>query len=137
MKQIISNPLNALKVYAPFKRLQSYYALHVHKNIVHDIKMSLGRMMLESLFECDVLLPKCQFGTREEKLEATKEFLHRFAFLLSGTEFLITNGNLGVSVRQGTEMVMLIKEVQQQMGGFHRYLCRQQSEPTGEGSEQV
>ena len=140
LDKLIGNPLNAMKVYAPFKRLRAYYALHIHKNIVHHVKQSLGKMMLDAIFECDLLLPKCQFGTKASKLEATQEFLHMFAFLLSGVEFLVMNENLGVSVKQATEMVMLIKEVQDQMGGFQRYLrneCRQIPKPTGEGSEQV
>ena len=145
LERLIANPLNALKVYAPFKRLRAYFVLTIYDNIVHKVKTSLGRMMLDAIFECDALLPRCQFGTRAGKLAATQEFLHRFAFLLSAVEFLVMNDNLGVSVRQATEMVMLIKGIQDQMGGFEKYLrrepesqeYRQDPQPTGEGSEQV
>ena len=144
LKEYIANPLCALKVYAPFCRFRDYFTLHIHPNIRHDIKQTLGRMMLESVFECEQLLPRCQFGSRRGKLTATMEFLHHFAFILSGVEFRATHAELGVSIRQATEMVMLIKEIQSQMGKFRNYLRHtteeddcQDPQPTGEGSEQV
>lgn len=145
LDRLIGNPLNAMKVFAPFKRLRAYFVLSIYDNIVHKVKMSLGRKMLYAIFECDQLLPRCQFGTLRSKLAATVEFLHHFAFLLSAVEFLAINDNLGVSVRQATEMVMLIKEIQDQMGGFEKYLrrepdnneYRQSLQPTGQEGEQV
>ena len=49
LRRAIGNPLNALKVYAPFRRLRAYYALHVHKNIVVHLQRSLGKMMLDAM----------------------------------------------------------------------------------------
>ena len=142
LRRAIGNPLNALKVYAPFKRLRAYYALHVHKNIVVHLQRSLGKMMLDAIFECDALLPRCQFGTLRGKLEATESFLHRMAFLLSAVEYLAESADVGVSIRQATEMVSLIKEIQAQMGGFKKFLQeeeyrRRSPQPTGAGSVQA
>ena len=140
LEQYISNPLNALPVYAPFCRFQAYFVINIEPNIRHDVKISLGRMMLETVFRSLALLPKCQFGTRRSKLRATMDFLDNFAFLLSSVEFLALHKEFGVSVAQATEMVMLIKEIQSQMGKFSSYLRhatedddRQDPQPTGDG----
>lgn len=144
LEEYISNPLKSLPVYAPFCRFQEYFALNVEPNIKHEIKISLGRMMLNDVFECMRLLPKCQFGTRKSKLTATGDFLDKFAFLLAGIEFLATHKDLGVSIRQATETVILIKEIQSQMGKFRSYLRHstgdddcQDPQLTGDGSGQV
>ena len=137
-ESLVSNPLNALRVYAPFKRFRRYYVLVVYKNLHHDVKQSLGKKMLDAVFECDLLLPRCQFGNKSTKLAATEDFMHNFSFLLSGVEFLALS-NVGLSIKQATELVMLIKEIQAQMGAFSKYLKTEGShqfpQPTGEGSE--
>lgn len=144
LEDIIDNPLNALPVFGPFKRFREYFVVHVHPNIKRDIRHTLGTMMLTSVFECDELLPRCQFGTRRSKLEATGEFLRKIGFLLSAVEFLAKTPNMGVSIRQATELVMHIKEIRRQMYGFEKYLSRtgieeyrQNLQPKGEKSEQV
>lgn len=140
IEQLIDNPLNALPVYAPFKRLETFYVMVVHDNLHVKIKRSYGAMILEQINLCCILLPKCQFGTVKSKLRATEQFLWAFASILCMVEFVVMH-DVGVTVRQATELVMLIKEIQSQMGGFRKYLHqednRQNPEPAGEGSEQV
>lgn len=137
-EQVIDNPLNALKVYAPFKRFRDYFILVCNPNLHIKIQRSVGQRVVDTIIDCEALLPYCQFGKRQDKLNATEEFLKKFAFILAEIEF-ITMNNVGVSVRQVTELVMLIKEIRAQMGGFRKYLVNggdcQNPQPTGEGSE--
>lgn len=141
LEVLIGNPLNALDVYAPFKRFEEYYILVVDGNLHVKIQRTYGHVITERILECRQLLPKCQFGTRLSKLQATESFLHSFATILGCVEFIVLH-DVGVSINQGAELVMLIKEIRSQMGGFRKYLenslenC-QNPEPTGEGSEQV
>lgn len=144
LEDIVDNPLNALPVFGPFKRFRRYFVVDVLRNINNEIRHTLGAKMLNAIFDCDELLPRCQFGTRKGKLEATEEFLHKFGFLLSAVEFLAMTPNMGVSIRQATELVMNIKEIRRQMHGFEKYLSRTEIEeyrrnlqPKGEESEQV
>ena len=141
LEELIGNPMNALDVYAPFKRFEEYFILTVFGNLNVQIQRSYGKTITDEILKCRVLLPKCQFGTRTSKLAATVDFLNAFATILGCIEFIILH-NVGVSINQGAELVMLIKEIRSQMGGFRKYLenslenC-QNPEPTGEGSEQV
>lgn len=134
---IADNPMNALKVYAPFKRFARFFLLVSYDNLNVKVKGSVGDVIVDRLMDCYTLLPKCQFGKRESKIAATEAFLYDFATILACVEFIVEN-NVGISIRQGTELLFLIKEIQTQMGGFKRYLnkeCHQDSEPTGERSE--
>lgn len=141
LEELIGNPLNALSVYAPFKRFEDFFIMVVHDNLHVKIQRSYGRVIVEEILSCRKSLPKCQFGTRASKLAATMDFLNSFATILGCMEF-ITMHDVGVSINQATELIMLIKDIRSQMGGFQKYLENQKEdcqdpEPTGEGSEQV
>lgn len=141
LEELIGNPLNSLAVYAPFKRFQEYFILTVYGNLHVNVQRSYGRKVVDKILECHDALPKCQFGTRTSKLAATVDFLHAFATILSCVEFMVMH-NVGISINQGAELVMLIKEIRSQMGGFRKYLenaseNRQNLKPTGKGGEQV
>ena len=141
LDELIGNPLNALPVYAPFKRFEEYYVLVANDNLNVKVQRLYGRLIGEKILECRVLLPKCQFGTKLSKLNATVDFLNAFSTILGCVEFIALH-DVGVSINQATELVMLIKEIRSQMGGFQKYLELQKEncqnpEPTGEGSEQV
>lgn len=141
LETLIGNPLNALDVYAPFKRFEEYYVLVVDGNLHVKIQRTYGRIITEQILECRKLLPQCQFGTKLDKLQATKGFLNAFATILGCVEFIVLH-DVGASINQSTELAMLIKEIQSQMGGFQKYLENQvencqNPKPTDEGSEQV
>ena len=139
LESLIGDPLNALDVYAPFKRFEEYFTLVVYDNLHVKIQRQHGQLIFQQIMACRVLLPKCQFGTRANKLQATKDFLDAFATILGGIDFIAMH-DVGVSIGQSTELVMIIKEIQRQMGGFRKYLeneegIHQNPQPTGEGSE--
>lgn len=141
LEVLIGNPLNALDVYAPFKRFEEYYILVVDGNLRVKIQRTYGRVITERILECRQLLPKCQFGTMLSKLQATESFLYSFATILGCVEFIVLH-DVGVSINQSVELAMLIKEIRSQMGGFQKYLENQKEncqnpKPTDEGSEQV
>ena len=144
LQRIVDNPLNALPVWAPFLRFAQYYILNVHKRMMHELKISLGRRILDTIVECMAMLPRCQFGTRQRKIEATEKFLDNFGFILAAVEMLAVTPDTGVDPLKIATMAELIKEIRRQMGAFQRYLSstemkryRQSPDPKGEGSEQV
>ena len=89
LEELIGNPMNALDVYAPFKRFEEYFILTVFGNLNVRIQRSYGKTITDEIMKCRVLLPKCQFGTRTSKLAATVDFLNAFATILGCVEFII------------------------------------------------
>lgn len=140
--RLFVNPLDALAIYRRIKDLRAYFTQVVFWNLQHDLRNTVGRRLLDSLFDAVPLVSTLQTERdTETKLAALRRLLVLTRCIYDAVEYLssITDGR-GISLDHAAFMYEILADIEKQDRSLGKALrdydggSRIPQQPTGQGA---
>lgn len=139
--RLFVNPLDALAIYRRIKDLRAYFTQVVFWNLQHDLRNTVGRRLLDSLFDAVPLVSTLQTERdTETKLVALRRLLALTRCIYDAVEYLssITDGR-GISLDHAAFMYEILADIEKQDRSLGKALRDYDGgsripQPTGQGA---